>query len=74
VFTKNKNINNRLIKFRTKIKPNNLPGLVLPFVNLEKFEEKNELLLSCSNIEAGFCGFSNIESKQRKIQLILSNS
>jgi len=41
-----------------------LPGLVLPFVNLEKFEEKNELLLSCSNIEAGFCGFSNNDSKQ----------
>lgn len=40
----------------------NLPGLVLPFVNLEKFEEKNELLLSCSNIEAGFCGFSNNDS------------
>lgn len=40
-----------------------LLGLVLPFVNLEKFEEKNELLLSCSNIEAGFGGFSNNDSK-----------
>lgn len=41
-----------------------LPGLVFPFVILEKFEEKNELLLSCSNIEAGFCGFSNNDSKK----------
>lgn len=40
-----------------------LPGLTLPFVNLEKFEEKNELLLSCSNIEVCFGGFSNNDSK-----------
>jgi len=49
-----------------------LPGLVLPFVNLEKFEEKNELLLSCSNIEAGFCGFSNNDSKSNEtIKIII---